>query len=83
MTSISEESLPSTHHENFLFAGVPGRRREQLIILHEADALFLHLDDSTIVQSEEVAPSDIFVYNEPNQALDFELHHLSNRSPIT
>ena len=36
MTSISEESLPSAYHENNLFAGVTGRRREQLMMLHRA-----------------------------------------------
>ena len=36
MTSISEEFLPSVYHENNPFAGVTGRRREQLMMLHRA-----------------------------------------------
>lgn len=36
MTSISEVSLPSVYHENNPFAGVTGRRREQLMMLHRA-----------------------------------------------
>ncbi|MDE0630213.1 MAG: hypothetical protein OXH73_01785 [Caldilineaceae bacterium] len=36
MMSISEESLTSTYHENNPFAGVTGRRREQLMMLHRA-----------------------------------------------
>jgi len=36
MTSISEESSTSTYPENNPFAGVTGRRREQLMTLHRA-----------------------------------------------
>lgn len=36
MTSISEESSTSTYPENNPFAGVTGRRREQLMMLHRA-----------------------------------------------
>jgi len=36
MMSISEESLPSTYPENNPFAGVTGRRRGQLMMLHRA-----------------------------------------------
>ncbi|MEK6410031.1 MAG: DUF2283 domain-containing protein [Acidobacteriota bacterium] len=33
----------------------------------EADALYLRLDDSRIVESEEVAPGVVLDYNEQNQ----------------
>lgn len=36
MNNISEESLPSMYHEKTLYAGLTGRRREQLMMLHRA-----------------------------------------------
>lgn len=39
------------------------------------------LDDSAIVEFEEVAPGVVFDCNEANQALGFELLHPSSRSP--
>lgn len=46
----------------------------------EADALYLRLDDSKIVESEEVAPGIILDYNEENQVVGIEMLHLSKRS---
>ena len=46
----------------------------------EADALYLHLDDSTIVESEEVSPGVVLDYNESNEVVGVELLHLSKRS---
>ncbi len=54
------------------------------MILHidkEADALYLRLDDSTIVESEEVAPGVVLDYNETNQVVGVEMLDLSQRSP--
>jgi predicted transcriptional regulator of viral defense system len=36
MTNVSEDSLPSMYHEEDLYAGVSGRRRKQLMMLHRA-----------------------------------------------
>ena len=54
----------------------------KLHINQEADALYLRLNDSTIVESEEVAPGIILDYNEANQIAGVEMLHLSKRSPI-
>lgn len=47
----------------------------------EADALYLRLDTSTIVESEEVSPGVVFDYNESNDVVGMEILHLSKRSP--
>ena len=46
----------------------------------EADALYLRLDDSPIVESEEVSPGVVLDYNESNEVVGVEMLHLSNRS---
>ena len=46
----------------------------------EADALHLRLDDSKIVDSEEVAPGVMLDYNASNEVVGVEVLHLSNRS---
>ena len=46
----------------------------------EADALYLRLDDSPIVDSEEVSPGIVLDYNESNQVVGVEMLHLSKRS---
>ena len=46
----------------------------------EADALYLHLDDSPIVESEEVSPGVVLDYNESNEVVGVEMLHLSKRS---
>lgn len=50
-------------------------------INQEADALYLRLNDSTIVESEEVAPGIVLDYNEANQVAGIEMLYLSKRSP--
>ena len=47
----------------------------------EADALYLRLDDSEIVQSEEVSPGVVLDYNEENEVVGVEMLRLSRRSP--
>ena len=47
----------------------------------EADALYLRLDDSAIVESEEVASGVVLDYNESNQFVGIEMLYLSKRSP--
>ena len=46
----------------------------------EADALYLRLDDSAIVDSEEVSPGVVLDYNESNEVVGVELLQLSKRS---
>ena len=45
-----------------------------------ADALYLRLDESAIIDSEEVSPGVILDYNEANEVVGVELLHLSKRS---
>ena len=46
----------------------------------EADALYLRLDDSAIVESEEVSPGVVLDYNETNEVVGVEMLYLSKRS---
>ena len=46
----------------------------------EADALYLRLDDSKIIDSEEVAPGVILDYNEQNEVVGVEMLYLSKRT---
>jgi uncharacterized protein YuzE len=45
-----------------------------------ADALYLRLDDSAIVESEEVSPGVVLDYNESNEVVGVEMRDLSKRS---
>jgi uncharacterized protein YuzE len=47
----------------------------------KADALYLKLDDSKIVESEEVSAGVVLDYNEQNQVVGVEILNLSKRSP--
>ena len=53
----------------------------KLHIDQEADALYLRLDDSKIIESEEVSPGVVLDFNEHNQVVGIEMLHLSRRSP--
>ncbi len=46
-----------------------------------ADALYLRLDDSKIVESEEVSPGIVLDFNEQNQVIGIEILRLSKRTP--
>ena len=46
----------------------------------EADALYLRLDDSRIVESEEVSPGVVLDYNESKEVVGIEMLRLSKRS---
>ena len=52
----------------------------KLSVNKEADALYLRLDDSPIVESEEVSPGVMLDYNESNQVVGVEMLNLSTRS---
>jgi uncharacterized protein YuzE len=47
----------------------------------EADALYLRLDDSKIIESEEIAPGVIVDYDRKNAVVGVEVLHLSRRTP--
>ena len=53
----------------------------RLSVDKEADALYLRLDDSSIVESEEVSPGIVLDYNESNEVVGVEMRQLSRRSP--
>ena len=55
----------------------------KLSIDKEADALYLRLDESPIIESEEVAPGIVLDYNEAEQVVGIEMMNLSKRSPKT
>lgn len=46
----------------------------------QTDALYLRLDDSPIVDSEEVSPNIVLDYNESNEVVGIEMLRLSQRS---
>ena len=46
----------------------------------KADALYFRLDDSQIVESEEVSPGVILDYNESDEVVGVEMLYLSKRS---
>lgn len=47
---------------------------------NQSDALYLRLDDSKILESEEVAPGIILDFNEKNQVVGVEMLSLSKRT---
>ena len=53
----------------------------KLRVDQEADALYLRLGDSAIIESEEVAPGVVLDYNASNEVVGVELLGLSKRSP--
>lgn len=52
----------------------------KLSVDKKADALYLRLDDSPIVESEEVSPGVMLDYNESNEVVGVEMLRLSKRS---
>ena len=46
----------------------------------EADALYLRLDESAVIDSEEVSPGVVLNYNDANEVVGVELLRLSKRS---
>lgn len=51
----------------------------KLKVDEKADALYLILDDSRVVESEEVSPGIILDYNEHEEVVAVEILHLSER----
>ena len=50
-----------------------------LIVHKEDDALYLRLDDSDIVESEEIKDGIIFDYNKAGQVVGIEVFYLSKK----
>ncbi len=53
----------------------------RLHVDQETDALYLRLDESKIIESEEVSPGVVLDYNAENQVVGVEILHLSKRAP--
>ena len=53
----------------------------KLRIDKQADAMYLRLDDSVVVESVEVAPGVVLDYNETEEVVGIEMLRLSTRSP--
>jgi hypothetical protein len=53
----------------------------KLKIDEKSDALYLRLDDSKIIESEEVSPGVVLDFNEHGQVVGIEMLNLSQRSP--
>ncbi len=53
----------------------------KLNIDEKSDALYLRLDDSKIIESEEVSPGVVLDFNEHGQVVGIEMLNLSQRSP--
>ena len=56
------------------------RKYMNLRVDKEADALYLRLDESVIVESEEVAPGVVLDYNDSDEVVGVEFLYLSKRS---
>ncbi|MCX5727679.1 MAG: DUF2283 domain-containing protein [Nitrospirae bacterium] len=48
----------------------------------KADALYLRLDESKIVESEEVQPGIVLDYNEESQVVGIEILRVKSRVPL-
>ena len=57
------------------------RKSMKLLVDREADALYLRLDDSRVVESQEVSSGIVLDYNEDNQVVGIEVLRLSERTP--
>jgi uncharacterized protein YuzE len=53
----------------------------KLHVDQKADALYLRLDDSKIVESEEVSPGVVLDYDEQNRVVGVEFLNISARAP--
>ena len=47
-----------------------------------ADALYIRLDDSAIVESEEISPGIVIDYNESNEMVGIEVLYVSDRARL-
>lgn len=54
----------------------------KLLVDRENDALYFRLDDSEIVESEEVQPGVILDFNATGQVMGVEMLHISERVDV-
>lgn len=54
----------------------------KLKVDHENDALYFRLDESAIVESEEIKPGVILDYDANDNVVGIEMLGLSNRVPV-
>ena len=73
-------SIGSRRVESVFFSWRNQVQTMNLRVDKQADALYLRLDDSPIVDSEEVSPGVVLDYNEANEVVGVELLHLSQRT---
>ncbi|MFB3785879.1 MAG: DUF2283 domain-containing protein [bacterium] len=52
----------------------------RLKIDEKTDALYFRIDESKVIDSEEVSPGVILDFNEQNEVVGIEILHLSKRS---
>ncbi len=48
----------------------------------KADSIYLRLDDSRIVESEEISPGIVLDFNEHNQVVGIEILKVKDRVPL-
>ena len=48
----------------------------------KADALYLRLDDSKVMDSEEVRPGVVLDFNDQNQVVGIEIRKVKERVPL-
>ncbi len=53
----------------------------KLLVDPKADALYLRLDDSNIIESLEVSPGIVLDYNSEDQVVGIEILQISRRTP--
>ena len=73
-------SVGSRRAESVFFSRRNQVQTMKLRLDKQADALYLRLDDSLIVESEEVSPGVVLDYNEASEVVGVELLHLSKRT---
>ena len=48
----------------------------------KADAIYLRLDESAIIESEEIRPGIVMDFNEENQVVGIEVLNVKGRIPL-
>jgi uncharacterized protein YuzE len=54
----------------------------KLHVDEKADAVYLRLDDSKVIESEEVSPGIVLDFNEHNQVVGIEILKVKDRVPL-
>jgi uncharacterized protein YuzE len=64
---------------NRLFRSYPEEEVMKLHFDEKADAIYLRLDDSKIIESEKISPGIVFDFNEHNQVVGIEILNVKDR----